>query len=78
MICMKRFALLQTWNGTGPYNPDLDPIVLSEFLELSFHEMSTMKSQGMPGVWTWDFGEAFGHHLHGFHRDESQFHWPWL
>ena len=55
-------ALLQTWNGTGPYNPNLDPIVLSEFLELSFHEMSTMSSQGMPGVWTWDFGEAFGHH----------------
>ncbi|HSP05528.1 MAG TPA: hypothetical protein VLR94_00035, partial [Acidobacteriota bacterium] len=55
-------ALLQTWNGTGPYNPNLDPIVLSQFLEMSFHEMSTMSSLGMPGVWTWDFGEGFGHH----------------
>lgn len=55
-------ALLQTWNGTGPYNPNLDPIVLSQFLEMSFHEMSTMSSYGMPGVWTWDFGEGFGHH----------------
>jgi hypothetical protein len=55
-------ALLQTWNGTGPYNPNLDPIVLSQFLEMSFHEMSTMSAFGMPGVWTWDFGEGFGHH----------------
>ncbi len=54
--------LLQTWNGTGPYNPNLDPIVYGEFLEMSFHEMSALSSHGMPGVWTWDFGEAFGHH----------------
>ena len=54
--------LLQTWNGTGPYNPNLDPIVLSEFLEMSFHEMNAMSAHGMPGVWTWDFGEGFGHH----------------
>lgn len=54
--------LLMTWNGTGPYNPHLDPIVLSEFLEMSFHEMSTLSALGMPGVWTWNFGEAFGHH----------------
>ena len=54
--------LLQTWNGTGPYNPNLDPIVYGEFLEMSFHEMSALSAHGMPGVWTWDFGEAFGHH----------------
>lgn len=52
--------LLQTWNGTGPYNPGLDPIMISEFLEMSFHEMSRMSEQGMPGVWTWDFGEGYG------------------
>jgi hypothetical protein len=54
--------LLQTWNGTGPYNPHLDPIVLSEFLEMSFHEITAMSAHGMPGVWTWNFGEGFGHH----------------
>ena len=32
-------ALLLTWNGTGPYNPNLDPITTSEFLEMSFHEV---------------------------------------
>jgi hypothetical protein len=55
-------ALLQTWNGTGPYNPNLDPIVTSEFLEMSFHEVTTMTALGMPGVWTWNFGEGYGHH----------------
>ncbi|HUG52765.1 MAG TPA: M14 family zinc carboxypeptidase [Vicinamibacteria bacterium] len=54
--------LLMTWNGTGPYNPNLDPIVTSEFLEMSFHEVTTLTALGMPGVWTWKFGEAFGHH----------------
>jgi hypothetical protein len=53
---------LLTWNGTGPYNPNLDPIVTSEFLEMSFHEVTTLTALGMPGVWTWDFGEGFGHH----------------
>ncbi len=56
------FALLQTWNGTGPYNPNLDPIVTSAFLEMSFHEVTRMTSLGMPGVWTWDFGDGYGHH----------------
>ncbi len=55
-------ALMLTWNGTGPYNPNVDPITHSEFLELSFHEVQTMTALGMPGVWTWKFGEAFGHH----------------
>jgi Zinc carboxypeptidase len=54
-------ALLETWNGTGPFNPNLDPIVWSEFLAMSFHEMSTMSGFGMPGVWTWNFGEGFAH-----------------
>jgi hypothetical protein len=55
-------ALLLTWNGTGPYNPHLDPIVTSEFLELSFHEVQALTSLGLPGVWTWKFGEGFGQH----------------
>ncbi len=54
--------LLQTWNGTGPYNPNLDPIVLSAFLKMSLHEVTALTALGMPGVWTWDFGDGFGHH----------------
>jgi hypothetical protein len=53
--------LMMTWNGTGPYNPNIDPITYTEFLELSFHEVAAMTAMGMPGVSTWNFGEAFAH-----------------
>src|SRR6202166_2809357 len=53
--------LMMTWNGTGPYNPNIDPITYTEFLELSFHEVQAMTAMGMPGVSTWNFGEAFAH-----------------
>jgi Zinc carboxypeptidase len=53
--------LMMTWNGTGPYNPNIDPITYTEFLELSFHEVETLTAMGMPGVSTWNFGEAFAH-----------------
>jgi len=53
--------MLMSWNGTGPYNPNIDPITYSEFLEFSFHEVETMTALGMPGVSTWNFGEAFSH-----------------
>jgi hypothetical protein len=52
---------MMTWNGTGPYNPNIDPITYTEFLELSFHEVEAMTAMGMPGVSTWNFGEAFAH-----------------
>src|SRR5579863_3570792 len=48
--------LMMTWNGTGPYNPNIDPITYSEFLALSFHEVEAMTAMGMPGVSTWNFG----------------------
>ena len=50
---------LMTWNGTGPYNPNIDPITYAEFLELSFHEVQALTAMGMPGVATWNFGEEF-------------------
>src|ERR1700731_5038786 len=55
------WPFMMTWNGTGPYNPNIDPITYSEFLEMSFHEVQVMTSMGMPGVSTWNFGEAFSH-----------------
>jgi len=54
--------LLQTWNGTGPYNNNLDPILINEFFEMAFAEIGAMTSMGMPGVWTWGFGEGWTHH----------------
>jgi hypothetical protein len=55
-------ALLLTWNGTGPYNPHLDPIVIAELFDMAFTEVRALTGMGMPGVWTWAFGEGFGHH----------------
>ena len=54
-------ALLVTWNGTGPTNGLVDPLSYSERLELSFHEVQTLTGLGMPGVWTWNFGDDFAH-----------------
>jgi hypothetical protein len=51
--------LLMTWNGTGPYNPNVDPITFAEFLAQSFYEVQIMTGMGMPGVSTWNFGEGF-------------------
>ena len=53
--------LLMSWNGTGPYNPNIDPITYTEFLEQGFHDVQAMTALGMPGVSTWNFGEAFSH-----------------
>ena len=54
--------LLQTWNGTGPFNENIDPILVDEWFEMSFAEIRTLTTLGMPGVWTWGFGEGWGHH----------------
>jgi hypothetical protein len=54
-------ALLVTWNGTGPINQHVDPLSYAERLELSFHEVQTLTGLGMPGVWTWNFGDDFAH-----------------
>ena len=54
-------ALLLTWNGTGPVNEHVDPLSYSERLELSFHEVQALTGLGMPGVWTWNFGDDFAH-----------------
>ena len=37
---------MMSWNGTGPYNPNIDPITYSEFLALSFHEVQAMTGDG--------------------------------
>jgi hypothetical protein len=54
-------ALLITWNGTGPTNEDVDPVAYDERLEMSFHEVTALTGFGMPGVWSWNFGDDFAH-----------------
>src|SRR5271169_6989135 len=54
-------SLLMTWNGTGPTNENVDPLTYGERLEMSFHEVTALTGFGMPGVWTWNFGDDFAH-----------------
>jgi hypothetical protein len=53
--------LLMVWTGTGPYNLQLDPILVGEMHQMAFQEVRTLSSFGMPGVWTWAFGEGWAH-----------------
>ena len=53
--------LLSIWTGTGPYNPNVDPSANVEWHTVAFHEVTTLTSFGMPGVWTWGFGEGWAH-----------------
>ncbi len=53
--------LLQTWNGTGPFNVNIDPILLNEWFAMSLAEIGALTSAGMPGVWTWGFSDGWQH-----------------
>jgi len=53
--------LLQTWNGTGPFNTNLDPILINEWFAMSLAELGALTSAGMPGVWTWGFSDGWEH-----------------
>ncbi|MEJ7622862.1 MAG: M14 family zinc carboxypeptidase [Pyrinomonadaceae bacterium] len=45
--------------GTGPYNSWLDPIVISEWQDLAYHEVEEMTKRGVPGVWTHGFYDGW-------------------
>lgn len=47
--------LLYVSTGTGPYNADLDPIVIDEWYQLAYNDVTEMTRRGMPGVWTHGF-----------------------
>jgi hypothetical protein len=50
---------LYTSTGTGPYNAWLDPIVVSEWQDLAYHEVEEMTKRGVPGVWTHGFYDGW-------------------
>lgn len=45
--------------GTGPYNPTVDPITVSEWQWMSNYEVTQLTSEGMPGVWTHAFYDGW-------------------
>jgi hypothetical protein len=53
--------LLSIWTGTGPYNVNLEPSVFSEWHTIAFQEVATLTALGLPGVWTYGFGEGWAH-----------------
>lgn len=50
---------LYTSTGTGPYNAWLDPLVVSEWQILAYHEIDEMTKRGVPGVWTHGFYDGW-------------------
>jgi hypothetical protein len=45
-------AFLYMSTGTGPYNPEFDPIVVDEWNTLAAQEETELTRRGLPGVWT--------------------------
>ncbi len=45
--------------GTGPYNPAIDAITISEWNELAQAEISELTRFGLPGVWTHNFYDGW-------------------
>lgn len=52
-------AYLYVSTGTGPYNAWVDPILIDEWFEISFAEVSELTRLGVPGVWTWGFFDGW-------------------
>jgi hypothetical protein len=52
-------SYLYASTGTGPYNAWVDPILVDEWFELSFSEVSELTRKGVPGVWTWGFFDGW-------------------
>src|SRR2546429_9482754 len=51
--------ILYIMTGTGPYNAWLDPIVISEWQEMAYHEIEEMTKRGVIGVWTHGFYDGW-------------------
>lgn len=45
--------------GTGPYNPNVDPITISEWQWIANYEVTSLTALGLPGVWTHGFYDGW-------------------
>lgn len=50
---------LYSSTGTGPYNEQLDPIVVNEWWMLAQNDVMEMTKRGVPGVWTYGFYDGW-------------------
>ena len=51
--------LLYISTGTGPYNENVDPITIGEWQTIANYEMTSLASQGLPGVFNWAFYDGW-------------------
>lgn len=69
---------LYTSTGTGPYNAWLDPIIINEWQELAYAEISEMTKRGVPGVWTHGFFDgwapSYAFYIAMFHNSTGRFY----
>lgn len=69
---------LYTSTGTGPYNAWLDPILINEWQELAYAEISEMTKRGVPGVWTHGFFDgwapSYAFYIAMFHNSTGRFY----
>ena len=45
--------------GTGPYNPWMDPITISEWQSMAYYEIGELTKRGVIGVWTHGFYDGW-------------------
>src|SRR3954470_12082147 len=50
---------LYSSTGTGPYNTEIDPIVVNEWWMLAENDVMEMTKRGVPGVWTYGFYDGW-------------------
>ncbi len=52
-------TLLYASTGTGPYNPEIAPVLVTEWWWLAQTEVMEMTKRGVPGVWTYNFYDGW-------------------
>ncbi len=50
---------LYTSTGRGPYNPNIDPLVIQEWHRLAYKEVQDLTAMGVPGIYTYDFYDGW-------------------
>jgi hypothetical protein len=50
---------LYTSTGRGPYNPNIDPVLVNEWNRLAYKEVQDLTAMGVPGVYTHDFYDGW-------------------
>jgi hypothetical protein len=51
--------LLYSSTGTGPYNPIVDPIQVTEWWRLAQNDVMELTKRGVPGVWTYNYYDGW-------------------